>query len=202
MNSKGIVAIPRDKANCYCMNCLKETSDLKNITICEMGYGSAFDGAGTKINLCNECYEKSNPEIWSMEVKRTDYYEEYLHEKEMLDYIEKLPLQCRELIYNEFEYGWDANYTMEPQDWIDYQLDELPYEKCKQYGLYAPEEIRAYEERYPKCEYVYNRVWRDGSKGSSCAMQNCTSGEYGGKLDVIILQNVINVIISQKGQHL
>lgn len=181
MNSKNIVAIPRDKIECTCMKCLRENRLLKEIDIPEMGYGSAFDGSGTKVILCEQCYIESNPNIWSMETKEFDEYcEEYLHEEEMLDYLRQLPLQSQELVFNEFENGWSANYGMEAQDWIDYKLNELSYEKCKEYGLYSPEEINAYKERYPKCEYVYNTVWNDGSKGSHCAMRTYASGEYGG----------------------
>lgn len=183
MNSKNIIAISREKIDCTCMKCLKEKDSLKVIIISEMGYGSAFDGSGTKVVLCEDCYKESGPDIWSMETREFDEYcEEYLHEDEMLEFIDGLPLQSEELVWNEFEHGWNADHHMDPQDWIDYRLDELPYEKCKMYGLYAPEEIKAYKERYPKCEYVYNTVWNDGSKGSHCAMQPCTFGEYGGQI--------------------
>lgn len=185
MNSKNIIAISKDKTKCICMKCLKESRLLKEIDIPEMGYGSAFDGTGTKVILCKDCYIKSNSSIWSMETRKFDEYcEEYLHEDEMLDYISQLPLQSQELVFNEFKHGWNTNYSMEAQDWIDYRLNELPHEKCKEYGLYSPEEINAYKERYPKCEYVYNTVWNDGSKSSHCAMRTCTSGEYGGQIGI------------------
>lgn len=180
MNSKKIVNITKDKIECTCMKCLKEFPTLRKITISELGYGSSFDGTNTEVHLCEDCYKQSNPSIWSMEVHRQDYCEEYVHEDEMLKYIEELPIQSKELVWNTLASGWNSDMKLDAQDWIDYELDELPHEKCKTYGLYSVEEIKAYKERFPKCEYVYNTVWEDGSKGSHCAMQPCTHGEYGG----------------------
>ena len=70
---------------------------------------------------------------------------------------------------------------MESQDWIDYQLDELPHEKCKEYGYYSPKDIEAYETKFTTCEYVANVTWNDGSKGSWCPFG--ASGDYGQKID-------------------
>lgn len=183
MNSKNIIPIPRDKVTCTCFKCLKETINLNRIDIPEMGYGGGFDGFGTTLYLCNDCYEASGSELWSMEEKQLgEYFSEYVHDDEMWEYINNLPLQSQELVCNTLPTGFNADYTMEPQDWIDYELDELPYEKCKEYGVYAPEEINAYKERYPKCKHVYNQIFSDGSKSSSCYMKSCTWGEYGGAI--------------------
>ncbi len=138
MNSRNIVAIKNENT---CMCCLKEKTDLTTIIIPEMGYGSAFDGESTKLHLCRSCYQHSNPKIWSLEIiTEADedgdiLSEEYIHEKEIIDYIENLPIQSKELIWNRYNEGFNADHKMKPQDWIDYYLNELTYEKCKEYGI-------------------------------------------------------------------
>ena len=182
MNSKNILPI---KNECTCMKCLKEfkDKDLIDIEIPELGYGSDFDGINTKLILCKDCFEKSNPQIWNLKVKQQwasefpDYQniendfvicQEYEHEKEMLEYIEDLPLQSKELVWNTFSSGWLSDYKLNSQDWIDFELDELPHEKCKEYGLISPEEIKAYKTRFPSCEWVYNQIYSDNSHCSKC----------------------------------
>lgn len=168
MNSKGIIAIPQEKIGHICFNCLTETDNLHKISIPAMGYGSSFDNLSTEVHLCDKCYKESNPEIWSMEEVSNEYYQEYVHEEEMLDYIKKLPLQSQEFVWNIFAYGACADNSMESQDWIDYELDELPHDKCKEYGYYSPEEKIAYKERFPTCDKVYKEVYGDGSAGCWC----------------------------------
>ncbi len=165
-----------------CWKCLKSfhKSRIHTISIPEMGYGSSFDGNGTRVQLCDSCYEESNPQIWYME-ENHDLYgigrgEEYVYEKEMIDYINSLPLEGRQFAENEFTYGW-CSRKMKAQDWIDYELGILSHEKCKEYGLYSHQEIKAYEDKFTTCEYVANRIWSDGSKGSCCPFGS--SGKYG-----------------------
>ena len=170
-----------------CWKCLQpfDKSQIHNINIPEMEYGSAFDGEGTKLQLCEECYQESNPEIWSMEElkdideDRFQLGEEYVHEKEMREYIEKLPLQGKQFVWNEFNYGWNADHKMQAQDWIDYRLDILPHDKCKEYGYYSPEERQAYKERFPTCQYPVNIIYNDNSKGCKCPFG--VHGKYGQK---------------------
>lgn len=169
-----------------CWKCLQsfDKSQIHNISIPEMGYGSAFDGEGTKLQLCDECYHESikdNNDLWSMEEIQffddEDSFpcgEEYKYEKEMLEYIETLPLQSKQFVWNEFNYGCDAGHKMEAQDWIDYKLDMLPHDKCNEYGYYSPEEKQAYNERFPTCQYPINKIYSADSK--SCW---CPFGAYG-----------------------
>lgn len=164
-----------------CWKCLQsfDKSKIHNIHIGSLGYGSAFDGVNTKLQLCDNCYEKSNPEIWSMKTHQyNDYCEKYICEEEMLAYINGLPIQGQQFVKNEFATGWNAD-NMKPQDWIDYELDILPHEKCKEYGMYSPQEIKAYNNRFQSCEYVTNRIWNDKSKASYCPFG--ASGDYGQK---------------------
>jgi hypothetical protein len=154
-----------------CCNCLKET-DIHKIEIPKMGYGSRFDGWSTQINLCDDCLSKTNPEWWKLNTKVAFLdFECYEYEKEILDYVKQMPIEGQEIFYN--RYSTD-DYRMEPQDWIDYKLNELSHEKCKEYGVYSPEKILAYETRFPTCQYPANRIYSEYSKDCWCPF-----GAYG-----------------------
>ena len=174
MNSKGIVAL---EDTSVCMKCLKNKA-THTYRIYGRGYGSAFDMSDTKFQCCDEC-DKPEYEEWFNETEVMDDYDEtYQHEEKILDLINSLPLESQELFKNRFDNdGWH----MESQDWIDYQLDELPHEKCKEYGYYSPKDIEAYKTKFTTCEYVANVTWNDGSKGSWCPFG--ASGDYGQKVD-------------------
>ncbi len=189
MNSKGIVAI-RDTKN-LCFKCLQRKDNIRNIHIGVSGYGSAFDNMGTSLQLCEKCYAEStkdNP-IWNMErvyglmhfneytpkssIPKYCFVEEnidkrYLYDYEMSEYLQNLPLEGREIVYNRNAYGACADFNMTPQDYIDFELDELPHKKCKQYGFYSPQEKAAYKERFPNCNCVVINKFKDGSQASSC----------------------------------
>jgi len=154
-----------------CFNCLKETN-VSKIKIYSMGYGSGFDGWSTRINLCTDCMKLTNNKWWELREKQCDWdkennhgFSEYEFEEEIFDFVRNMPIEGRELFNN--RYSTD-NYQMEPQDWIDYELDILPHDRCKEYGMYSPQEIEAYNDRFPTCQHVANRIWNDGSKGSWC----------------------------------
>jgi len=153
-----------------CFNCLKETK-VNKIEIPSMGYGSGFDGWSTRINLCDDCYKLTHPDWWKLEEKSLEQtgtwseFFEYKYEDEIFEFVSKMPVEGRELFEN--RYSTDS-YNMESQDWIDYELDILPHDKCKEYGMYSPQEIKAYNDRFPMCQHVSNRIWNDRSKGSGC----------------------------------
>lgn len=167
MNSKGIVAIKDIKNLCY--KCLKRKDRVHEIHIEERGYVSYFDDFSTNLQLCDECYNKSikDKPIWSMEALDEDdrYDNSYLYDNEMSSYLHNLPLESRELVFNRNLNGYS---NMNPQDYIDYELDELSHKKCKQYGMYSPEEKAAYKERFPNCECVKIKKYSDSSQGSRC----------------------------------
>lgn len=151
MNSKGIVALTDE---CVCMKCLKKKA-THTYKISGRGYGSSFDETDSMFKICDEC-NSDNFDKWCNEQPTIkDYYEEYKYEDELLDFINNLPIQSQELFYNRFDKM--NSYYMKSQDWIDYQLKELSHEKCKEYGLYSHEEIKAYEEVFP-----------DGSSHCTC----------------------------------
>lgn len=168
MKKERVMAI--ENTDNLCWNCLKENdrSNIHNIRIPSMGYGSSFDNAGTEIHLCEKCYQESNPHIWCREEVHEGYREWYKYEKEMLVYISRLPLQGKQFAENEFSCD---GYTMEPQDWIDYELGIISHEKCKEYGMYSHQEIKAYYDRFPTCGNVYKKVYSDGSSACYCHLR-------------------------------
>lgn len=174
MNSKGIMALTDTSV---CMKCLKRKA-TRTYTIYGRGYGSFFDMVETKFQCCDEC-DKPEYEEWFNETESMDgYVETYQHEENILNLINSLPLVSKELFDNRFDGG---GWHMEAQDWIDYQLDELPHEKCREYGYYSPRDIEAYKNKFTTCEHVTNVVYDDNSKGSWCPFS--VSGDYGQKVD-------------------
>lgn len=159
-----------------CFNCLKETI-VNKIKIPALGMGKSIRYFSTEIHLCDECMKLTNSEWWKLKTIKgeTDLDGEYYeYEDEILKFIEQMPLAGQELFWNRYATGVFVGYYMEAQDWIDYRLGILPHEKCKEYGFYSPQEIQAYEERFPKCQHVVNRVFSDGSIGCWCSF-----GAYG-----------------------
>lgn len=126
-----------------CWKCLqsRDCSDINVIKINGLGYGGQFTD-DCELHLCDHCLKestKNNPELWNMETVQLDKYtQEYLYDEAMNSYINQLPIQGRQFVRNEFDPT--ANPQMEPQDWIDYELDILPREKRMEYGLSLPEE--------------------------------------------------------------
>lgn len=165
-----------------CFKCLKEfdTNELHKIEIPALGFGSGFDSFSTKINLCNDCFKETNAEWWKLEIVNfgeNNWCEEYKYEDEIFNYIKILPIQGQELFWNRYANDY-FSYYMEPQDWIDYELGILPHEKCKKYGLYSCDEIKAYKQRFPKCKHVKIVKYEDDYIISQCPL-GATGNENG-----------------------
>lgn len=148
-----------------CMMCLSE-GKINQIVIGDLGWGSGFDGWSTKINLCSRCYKETNPEWWKLNIKRKGYCEEYEFENEIFQYIRSAPLEGQELFWNRYEHG--DHFPMKSQDWIDYELEILSHDKCKEYGMYSREEHKAYKDRFPTCGRVVKKVYHNGSASCWC----------------------------------
>jgi hypothetical protein len=164
-----------------CFNCLKETI-VHKIKIPALGWGSQFDNFSTRIHLCDNCYKSTNPDWWKLKIIKgeTDWNDAYYeYENEILKFVKQMPLAGQELFWNRYATGAFVSYYMEAQDWIDYKLNILPHEKCKEYGLYSPQEIQAYKERFPICQHPVNIIYDDGSKGCWCPFG--AHGKYGQK---------------------
>lgn len=169
-----------------CFNCLKETI-VHKINIPALGWGSQFDNFSTRIHLCDNCYKSTNPDWWKLNIiqGKTNWDGEYYeYENEILQFIDQMPLAGQELFYNRYATGAFVSYYMEAQDWIDYKLNILPHEKCKEYGLYSPQEKQAYKERFPICQHPINVIYEDESKGCWCPFG--AYGEYGQKIGLNI----------------
>lgn len=150
-----------------CFKCLKEKENINTYSIGYRGYGSGFDNFNSTIQLCDEC-NCNDLEKWCNENPETeDYYEEYKYEDNIFEFIETLPIQGKELFKNQCSNGACAYHT-ESQDWIDIKLGIAPDEVYKKYGMYSPSERKAYEERFPTCENVYLKTYKDGSGECRC----------------------------------
>lgn len=111
--------------------------------------------------------------IYDRDIDETFF--KYEHEREMYDYINNLPIEGQELVYNRLAEG-----KYDPQEWIDYYLGELSYELCKKNHWVFNGEFESYQEHYGRCGHVKNLVWGDGSKGSQCFIHPIVNGKYGG----------------------
>lgn len=192
MNSKNIKAVEDE---CLCMKCLKNKATHIYPVSCR-GYGSIYDMMDTRFQCCDECdipeFEKwffENPII-------DDYVENYKYEDNIYRLIKNLPLESQELFENRFN---TEDYPMEPQDWIDYELGELPHEKCNEYSLYSPEEKTAYREKFSTCEQVVNVVYNDDSKGSRCPFG--AFGDYDQKVSINIWEECYGCKYYKKREH-
>lgn len=114
-----------------CFKCLKnfDKGVLHKIDIPALGYGSAFDNLSTKIHLCEDCIKNTNQEWWELEIVYCkDYvsdkiyeYKRYKYEDSILEYVDTLPIVGQELFWNRYCVNPYA-YTIDPQDWIDWNL--------------------------------------------------------------------------------
>ena len=158
-----------------CFKCLKEHDKINKYKIYGRGYGSCFDNENTTLQLCDECNNKEL-EKWFNEIpKENDYYEEYKYENNIIDYVNKLPIQGRELFKNQISDG-AYSYNIDSQDWIDIELGIASDEIYKKNGMYSPSEVKAYHDRFPTCKKVYLKTYSDGSAVCMCAL-----GAFGDK---------------------
>jgi len=162
-----------ENADNVCMKCLKDT-EVTKIVVGPLGYGSCgFDMTQTIIQLCNDCLSKTNPDWWKLEIIELDKesfgisgLSKYKYEKEIVSFVNTLPIEGKELYHNRFDVY--SSLKMAPQDWIDYHLDILSHQKSKEYGLYSPEEKKAYAERFSVCKHVTINIEKSGLRNSSC----------------------------------
>lgn len=158
-----------------CFKCLQKKDKINTYYLNRSEYGSSFDNIYTYLQICDDCKPEGIEEWFNEEPEMDDYYANYKYEKNILEFIKTLPLEGQELFWARCSHGANADYIA-GQDWIDYQLDILPHEKCKEYGLYSPQEKKAYQERFPICKHVKIKIYKDGSKGCSCPF-----GAFGNK---------------------
>jgi len=147
-----------------CFNCLQE-KQVHKIHIPALGHGSKFSNFSSRVNLCDTCKQLTNPEWWKLQIVEDNMHDKncwyslrYKYEKEILDFVNSMPIEGRELFYARFGNGANAD-LMSGQDWIDYVLDILPHEKCKLYGCFSPDEIKSYDKRFPICDKVKKVIY-------------------------------------------
>lgn len=164
MENKKIKAITNYKGMCF--KCLSKNKSVDTFSIYGRGYGSSFDNENTKLQLCKDCQPQGISDWFNEEVDLLDEYcEDYKYEDNIFEFIKTLPLEGQELFNNTCS---QDGYNMDAQDYIDMKLGILPDKKYKKYGMYSPSERKAYEERFPTCEYPTNEVFSDGSVGCWC----------------------------------
>lgn len=164
---------------CYCCDTLQKSADkihILKINNYDRGYGSNFDGCNIEIQLCDKCYKEEHAKWFNEQpVIIDDYIKEYTYEEDINNLIKSFPIENQEYVLNH-----TGDYIeMDREDWINMQLGILPDEKYKEYGMYPPSEIKAYEEKFPTCEYPVHRIYDDGSKGCWCPFE--AYGEVGQK---------------------
>ena len=108
-------------------------------------------------------------------------FSKYIYEEEMLNYFDNLPLVGAEVVMNRLWAHHCSLHPSDPQEWIDYQLGELPYEQCKKNHWVSPEEIKSYQVFFGRCVHVKNIIYSDGSRDCHCFINRRVTGKYGGK---------------------
>lgn len=103
-----------------CHKCLQKKEGIVKHEISKRGYGSEFDDDKITIQLCPHC-DNLNLYKWVNEKPTLDGYEEiYKYEDDILNFINNLPVQAQEIIYNQTNSGW----VIESQEWIDRELQD------------------------------------------------------------------------------
>lgn len=94
------------------------------------GFGSAFDGLTITFGCCEKC-NREKYKTWFSEVPTViDDYETYRHETALYNFLESLPVNSQEKIFNA-----GCDYAIDAQDWIDMHLGEMTDEQKTKYGL-------------------------------------------------------------------
>jgi len=180
-----------------CFKCLQkyQAQQINSIYINPIygcGYGdSEFNGYGSRLDLCTECYNQTNSEWWKLEkIKQnkeindyTDYIDNisYKYEEEIIKYLKSMPIEGQELFFNMFAIGYKP-LDMESQDWIDYTLEIISHENCRKYDYYySPDEKKAYYKMYPKCQHPVNLIKENGYNISICPFGS--KGKYNQEID-------------------
>ncbi|WP_338659712.1 hypothetical protein QJR30_07530 [Paraclostridium sordellii] len=108
-----------------CFKCLQEKEDINTYGLKGRGYGSKYQNAYTKLQLCDECVGsiKKHEELkkWFYEKPKMEDIctEDYKYECEIAEYIKTIPIQGQELFENQIEKG---SFTVDSQEWIDKEL--------------------------------------------------------------------------------
>jgi len=178
------IAIENPESTCF--NCLQNHQQLHTIHISALNHGSKFENFSSKLYLCPNCYNLTNSIWWNLEIVKS-YSEDnmmeynYKYEQEILDFINNMPLAGQELFYARFGKGINCD-SMQGQDWINYGLDKLSHEKCKEYGYFSPEERNAYYEKFHICNKVRIVIYNENEEckeNNNHKESRCPIGAFG-----------------------
>jgi len=144
-----------ENSGTVCFNCLKHTN-VEVTKIHELGPGSFFDGFNTEIHLCKHCLNEEIKKWLELEVLKNETKSQYLHEKEILDYVSKMPAAGRELFFNRFAFGLNVPYVT-TIDWLEQHEDDDKASKLEYTG-----------DSFKECEEVYHVKLPDGKTYKKC----------------------------------
>lgn len=163
-----------------CFKCLQK-KPINTYSLYRSEYGSSFDNYYTYLQICDDCKPEEIDKWFNEESETIDEYcADYKYEKNIIEFIETIPLEGQELFWNRCAYGASA-HNMGNQDWIDWKLGIMLDEKYKEYSMYSPSEIKAYKEKFPICQHPVNIIYGENSKGCRCPFGGF--GEYGQECD-------------------
>lgn len=90
-----------------CLCCLKRTNNLHKIKIEPLDYGSYFDGWGTELDLCDDCYNSAPEALKNLKIESDEEFlklgydcKKYFGENEIFDFLESLNLLGLEVVFN------------------------------------------------------------------------------------------------------
>lgn len=92
----------------------------------------------------------------------------------LIDLVDTFHIEARERIHNS-----GSNVYMSKEQWIRHEKGEMSDEEMESLGMYSNREIKAYEDRFPKCKHVKIVEFNDGSRHSECP-NNAFGDENGG----------------------
>ncbi|MNH75637.1 hypothetical protein D3C73_278870 [compost metagenome] len=95
----------------------------------------------------------------------------------LLDIVKSFTVEGQEKVINS-----GSNAYLPTDIWIRKAKGELTDEEYEEYGMYSPRQLKAYEQRFPVCKNTYIRVYKDGSRGSTCNFHTCTWGDENGNV--------------------
>lgn len=128
-----------------CHKCLEDKDNIKIYGIYHRGYGSLFDNDNETIQICDTCRKGIEVDLdkWINEIPKCidGVMEEYKHEEKLVDFINNLPIQGREIVINQTSWGSCAE-NMDSQDWIDIELGIASDDVYKRNGMYTPSEMK------------------------------------------------------------
>lgn len=77
-----------------------------------------------------------------------------------------------------------SNCYLPTEVWLKEKRGELTDEEYEEWGMCSPRQEKAYKERFPVCNNVKIKAYKDGSRGSNCSRGASGDGEGKCRIDV------------------